>query len=240
MQRAILTCPARPLTRWLRGASCGLALSVVAGCTPQTALLATALPEGTIPALLANMRGMEEGNKKRIVELETRKDWDGLVKYAEDNLARDPNLADWWLVAGYAHKQAGRHSRAAENFAEAVRRSPDEILGWNLLAQSYRDAKQPQRAVQTLNNALLVRRGSVETWFLLGESYSDLSRYQPAASAYREAVQLDTAHARAWFGLGRAYAGLGQRTEFEQARQALEQLDPALARKLNELRPGPR
>jgi tetratricopeptide (TPR) repeat protein len=209
-------------------------------CTPHTAALVAALPDGTIPSLLSNVRGMEESNRKRVAELEARKDWDGLTKLAEENLARDRNSSDWWTVAGYAHSQAARHQRASECYSEVVRLAPDDLLGWNLLAQSYRDAKQPQRAVQTLTNALRVRQGTAETWFLLGESYADLDRDLPAAAAYREAVQQNGEFSRAWFGLGRAYARLGRRAEFEQALKSLERLDTTLAEQLAELRPASR
>ena len=228
------------MARWLRGAGLGLALLALSACTPQTAALVAALPDGTIPFLLSHLQGMEQGNRKRVAELEARRDWDGHTKLAEENLALDRNSSDWWTVAGYAHSQAGRHQRASERYSEVVRLAPDDMLGWSLLAQSYRDAKQPLRAVQTLNNAHLVRQGTAETWFLLGESYSDLDRDLPAASAYREAVQQNGEFARAWFGLGRAYARLGRRAEFEQALKRLEQLNAPLAKELAELRPTPR
>ncbi len=228
------------MARWLRNAGLGLALLALSACTPQTAALVAALPDGTIPILLSHVQGMEEGNRKRVAELEARRDWDGLTKLAEENLARDRNSSDWWTVAGYAHSQAGRHARAIECYSEVVRLTPDDMLGWSLLAQSYRDSKQPARAVLVLNNAHLVRNGTAETWFLLGESYSDLDRDLPAASAYREAVQQNGEFARAWFGLGRAYARLGRRAEFEQALKRLEPLNAPLAKELAELRLAPR
>lgn len=240
MLRSILTRLAIPLARSLRGAGLGLALLALPACTPHTAALVAALPDGTIPILLSHVQGLEEGNRKRVAELEARKDWEGLVKLADENLAKDRNSSDWWTVAGYAYSQAGRHQRASECYSEVVRLAPDDMLGWNLLAQSYRDAKQPLRAVQTLNNAHLVRQGTAETWFLLGESYSDLDRDLPAASAYREAVQQNGEFARAWFGLGRAYARLGRRAEFEQALKRLELLNTSLAKELAELRPASR
>jgi tetratricopeptide (TPR) repeat protein len=215
-------------------------LLVLPSCTPYTSALYSVLPDGTIPILLSHVQGIEESNRKRVAELEARKDWEGLTKLAEENLARDRNSSEWWIVAGYAHSQAGRHQRASECYSEVVRLAPDDMLGWSLLAQSYRDAKQPLRAVQTLNNAHRVRQGTAETWFLLGESYSDLDRDLPAASAYREAVQRNGEFARAWFGLGRAYARLGRRAEFEQALNRLEELDISLAKELAELRPAPR
>jgi len=212
-------------------------LAALSACTPHAALISALMPEGTIPTLLGNMQSVEAGNQKRIVELEARQDWDGLTKFAEENLAKDPNSADWWLVAGYAHSQAGRHQRAIDCLSERVRLAPDDMLGWNMLAQSYRDAKQPQRAVQTLNNAHLVRKGTDATWYLLGECYSDLNRDLPAAAAYREAIQLNERFAHAWFGLGRASARLGRVSDYENALKALNGLDAALAKQLAELRP---
>ena len=214
-----------------------LMLAALSACTPHAALISALIPDGTIPMLLGNLQGVEEGNQKRIAELEARQDWDGLTKFAEENLAKDRNSADWWLVAGYAHSQAGRHQRAIDCLSERVRLAPDDMLGWNMLAQSYRDAKQPQRAVQTLNNAHLVRKGTDATWFLLGECYADLNRDLPAAAAYREAVQLNERMAPAWFGLGRASARLGRVADYESALTALNGLDAALAKQLAELRP---
>lgn len=232
MRRAILTCLPKLLARWLRGACLGLALASLTACTPQGALLMSALPDGTVSALMGRLQSVDDGNRRRIVELESRGDWAALAKLAEDNLALDKHSADWWMVAGYAYTQLGRHPRAVECFGEMVRLAPDDMLGWNLLAQSYRAAGQPQRAVQTLNNAVLVHKDVPATWFLLGESYSDLGRPEPAAAAYREAVKLDGGFAQAWFGLGRAYARLGRAAELEQVKQVLERLNPALAREL--------
>lgn len=240
MRLVILTCLPSALARMLRAAGLGLALAATAACTPQSALLMNVLPAGTVPVLLSHLQGVDDSNRRRIAELESRGDWQGLAQLAEENLARDRNNADWWLVAGYAYSQLGQHPRAAQCFGEMVRLAPDDMLGWNLLAQSYRSAGEAARAVQTLNSAVLVRKDVPATWFLLGESYSDLGRFDPAAAAYREALQLNGNFAQAWFGLGRAYARLGRADEFEKAAQALQRLNPALAKELAGLRPGPR
>ena len=239
MQARILTCLPRALAR-VPGGIAALALAALLGCTVAQSLLLSALPDGTTSILLSHLQGMEEGNRKRVADLEARKDWDGLVKLAGENLARDPNNADWWTVAGFAHSQAGRHALAIQCFSDVVRLSPDEMLGWSLLAQSYRDVKEPARAVQTLNNAHRVRGGSAETWFLLGESYSDLNRDVAAESAYREALGFNRDFAQAWFGLGRVYARLGRTADFDQALKSLARLDTALADQLAKLRPSTR
>ena len=240
MWRLILTRLPRPLTRRLGRAAFGLALLALAGCTPQTALLSSLIPDGTTSILLSHLQGEEESNRKRVVDLESRKDWDGLVKLAEDGLTRDRKNTGWWLVAGYAHSQAGRHQRAIECYREMAELSPDDMAGWELLAQSYRAAGQPQRAAQILNNALRVRDNVPEIWLVLGQSYDDLGRADLAVGAYRAAVKLDKDFAQAWFGLGRASARLERRAQFEEALKALERLSPPLAKELAALRPTSR
>jgi predicted Zn-dependent protease len=217
-----------------------MTLCVLAGCASQDEQSLGKLPDGSVSILLTHLKSIEEGNKKVISELESRKDWNALAKVAETIISTNPHNADWYFVAGYAYSQAGRHGLAIERFTERVRLAPDDILGSNMLAQAYRDAGQPARAVQVLNNAHLARPGTPATYYLLGESYSDLNRYLPAAAAYREAVKLDPHLAQAWLGLGRTAAELGQRLDYDRALKTLRELDPALAKQLAGIRPRER
>lgn len=236
MKHLILTRLTRPLTRWICGTVFGVALLALAGCSPQMALLSSLIPDGTTSILLSHLKGQEEGNQKRVLEMESRKDWDGLVKLAEENLATDRKNTGWWMVAGYAHTQAGRHQRASECYREMAELSPDDVTSWELLAHSYRAAGQPQRAVQTINNAMRVKDNVPSIWLLLGQSYDDLARSDLAFGAYRTAVKLDKELAQAWFGLGRASARLNRRPEFEESAKALEKLNPQLAQELTAMR----
>lgn len=220
----------------LRALSVVLALLALAGCTPQMALLGSLIPDGTTSILLSHLKGAEESNQKRVLELESRKDWDGLVKLAEENLAKDKKNIGWWMVAGHANTQLGRHQRAIECYREMAELAPDEMDGWELLALSYRSAGQPQRAVQTINNAMRVKDNVPSLWLVLGQSYDDLARSDLAFGAYRTAVKLDKGLAQAWFGLGRASARLNRRPEYEESVKVLEVLNPPLAQELAAMR----
>jgi len=217
------------IARLVRAAACAIAL---AGCTPEQHLLMSLIPDGTFPMLLSHLEKTSDTNRLRLAELDAQRDWQGMVKFAGENLARDPSNSDWWMVKGYAYTQLKQHRQAAECYSEMVRLAPDDMTGWNLLAESQRAMGQSARAVQTLDNALLIRRDSPATWFVLGESYSDLGRDAPAAQAYRQAVQLNRSFAQAWYGLGRVYARQGYKADFEQVVRTLEQLNPALAQQL--------
>ena len=220
------------IARSARAAVCASVIAALTGCTLPQQLLFSLIPDGTFPILLSHLEKTSDANRRRVAELDARKDWHGLVQFAEENLARDRSNSDWWMVKGYAYGQLGQYDKAADCFEEMVRLQPDTMLGWNLLAQSQRAARQPERAVQTLNNALLIRADSPVTWYLLGESYSDLGSDQLAAQAYQQAVRLNREFPQAWYGLGRSYARQGRRNEFEQVVQTLARLDAPMAERL--------
>jgi tetratricopeptide (TPR) repeat protein len=211
---------------------------LVCGCTPQQALLGALMPTSAITTMLGNFQHVSEDSLKRVVELERKGEWEELTRFAEQNIAKDRSNAEWWLIAGYARSQLGRHASAAEAYDMVVRLEPDNAAGWNMLAQSYRANGDLPRAVNTLNNALLALREPAATYFLLGESYMDLGRSQDAAAAYREAVKIEARFANAWFGLARAYERAGRAAEARDAESQLEKLDPALAKRLRESRSG--
>lgn len=234
-----LTDMAHPRRIFARALGVAWMLLALGACTPQQMLVSSLLPDGTTSILLSHLEQEPEGNRKLVADLESRKDWDGLVKLAEGNLARDRKSSGWWLVAGYANSQAGHHLKAIECFREMAELSPDDMVGWEYLAQSYLAAGQPQRAVQTLTNALRVRDDSPQAWLLLGQGYDDLTRPDLAVGAYRTAVKLNGDLAQAWFGLGRDYVLLDRKVEFEQALKTLERLKSPLAKELASMRPRP-
>ena len=217
-------------TRLVLAAAC---LALFAACTPQAQLVMALLPEGTIPILLGHLQKVDDTNRRRIYEYEQRRDWAGLAKFADENVAKDRSNASWWLIAGYAHAQNRQHARAIECFQEAVRLEPDVPEAWNLLAQTYRDSGRPERAVQVLENALTILRDAPVTAYLLGESYTDLRRNDRAANAYRQAIQLDGGFVEAWAGLGRAYARSGRISDAREVAYTLEKSAPQLAEMIN-------
>lgn len=201
-------------------------------CTPQQALISALIPDGTASVLLGHLQGVEDGNRRRIVELEQQGAWGELAAFADGNIGRDPFSPEWRMIGGYAHARLGEHKRAAGYFAEMVRLSPDDPAGYHFLAEAQRASGQPLLALKTLDRALLVLRDSPLTHHLAGESNSDLGRYRAAAESYRRALRDAPGFADAWFGLGRAALQLGREDEAREALAALEQLKSPLAAEL--------
>ena len=204
-----------------------------AGCTPQQMLMQALIPDGTASMLLSHLQTVEDGNRRRVIDLEQKGDWAGLSRFADTNIATDPFSPEWRMIGGYAQLQLRDYSKAMAYFSEMIRLAPDDATGYHFLAETQRAAGQPQRAVATLERALLVVRESPLTHQLLGEAYSDLGRYRPAAESYNRSLALDPVQADAWFGVGRASVQLGRAAD---ARDALTELERLRSPRAAELR----
>lgn len=201
----------------------------ITACTPQQHLLMSLIPDGTLSILMSHFERQPSANRQRVAELEQKGDWPALVKFAEDNLTKDPMNPAWWMVAGYAHSQQKQHGRAIKCFSEMVRLEPDMPDGWNLLAQEHRTIGESRRALIILNNALLGLRDAPTTITLLGDTHADLGQFDAAVKAYRQALALDNSLTPAWAGLARAHIRSGRPAEAETIAKSLDKTNPQLA-----------
>lgn len=213
-------------------------LSACAGLQePDPALSQTPLLETSL-ARRATFAGADRSPGQQVFELEKKKDWKGLTAYAREQLKREPDSADWELIAGYGLLQERNYAQAVPAFTRATRRNPEDVDAWNLLGESFRLSGDPPAAVRTLEHAVTVSRTSGVTYYLLGEAYRDLGRPDRAVRAYGESVRIDGGFAPTWFGLGLAYLQTGQRKELTQTLERLRELSPDLAKELEKARDG--
>jgi len=190
------------------------------------------LPADPLLASTLVGRGDSLDERERIAELDQKRDWDGLLRYAEERQRRDPEGSDWGVVAAYALGSNGDYSKAISALSRVIQRNPEDVGAWNLLGESQRRAGQPGQAARTLERASAIGRTSFVTFFFLGEAYRDANRLDRAMSAYREAARLEPEFARAWFELGAAYIRLGERDEVPLVLERLKKLDPVLGEEL--------
>ncbi len=193
----------------------------------------TAIPPVDDPlasALYARGDSYEERNQ--ISELNRKKDWDGLLRYALALMRRDPGGADGGVLAGYAWLRLGDYPKAVASLSQVARQNPEDLAAWNLLGEAQRRAGQPGQAVRTLERASIVGRTSYVTFFFLGEAYRDAQRLDKAIPAYQESVRLEPEFAQGWFQLGLASLRIGNQVDVVAAQENLRKLDKGLAEDL--------
>lgn len=186
----------------------------------------------SLPASALSERGDSYDERKLLSELNKKKDWDGLLRYAQARQRQDPAGSDWAVVAGYALFRKNDYPRAIALLGPVVQSNPEDIGAWNLLGESQRKAGQPGQAVRTLERASSVGRTSFVTFFFLGEAYRDSRRLDRAIPAYRETTRLAPEFAQGWFELGAACIRSGDREDVAAALGHLQKLNPDLAGEL--------
>jgi len=187
----------------------------------------------SLPASALSERGDSYDERQLISDLNKKKDWDGLLRFAQAMQRQNPAGSDWGVIAGYALFRKSEYSKAIAVLGPVVQQNPEDIGAWNLLGETQRRAGQPGQAVRTLERASAVGRTSFVTFFFLGEAYRDSQRLDRAVAAYRETTRLAPEFAQGWFELGAATARMGDRDEAKVALGNLQKLDPALAAELS-------
>ncbi|MFM9881483.1 MAG: tetratricopeptide repeat protein [Burkholderiales bacterium] len=217
------------MRRFLAGVVFALAVD---GCTLPQQLFFAILPDETIPILFANLKGLETPVQERLLDLERKQDWSGILVLADEALAKDPRSPEWWFVKGHVLAQLTRWPEAATAYAEAVQFNPLELDGWFRLARAQHLSGYKDRSINTLERSLQVSRESSTTFFLLGELHRELGNSRAAIPAYREALRLQPDLPGAWFGLGLIAGAEGRLGERDAIIERLKTLAPELAKQL--------
>jgi tetratricopeptide (TPR) repeat protein len=177
------------------------------------------LPKRTQAAtVVAKKGGLDWLN--RAVALEEKKDWQGMLKLAQQWIKSEPGSAVAWYGLGNAYNELKQYDQAIQAYREALRIQPEYADVWNNLGAAYDDLKQYDQAIQALREALRIQPEDAGAWFNLGIAYDNLKQYDQAIQAYRETLRIQPEYAKAWNNLGAAYNDLKQ---YDQAIQALRE-----------------
>jgi tetratricopeptide (TPR) repeat protein len=121
------------------------------------------------------------------------------------------------VLAANAYLRLGFHERAAEEFGEALRRSPYFIAARLGRAAARQAQGRYDLAEQDLDAALAIWPDNPETYVALGRLSVARGRLDLAIEHYRRAVQIDHRSAETYFLLGETYMRRGQIDEAIEA-----------------------
>ncbi|MGK2913726.1 MAG: trypsin-like peptidase domain-containing protein, partial [Porticoccaceae bacterium] len=89
----------------------------------------------------------------RAVVLETKKDWQGLVRHALGWTKARPRDASAWYVLGIAYGQVRQPAKEIEAYQQALRIDSQHVDAWYNLGNAYADAGQPAKAIEAYQRA---------------------------------------------------------------------------------------
>jgi len=184
------------------------------------------------PIVAAIARHFDESTTRKIVELDQKQDWPGMLALAQSQLQRDPDHSEWRVLQGYALARQGQHAAAIDAYRQALRISPEDEDAWLALGQTQSEAGNYTEAAQAYRQALRYRPESAQAYLALGDLYLRRGQSDLALPNYREAVRYEPELEPAWVGLASAYHATGQTEERDQALQGLRKLDREAADRL--------
>ncbi len=208
-----------------------IACLVVCGGCAQVALVSVT------PIIAALARHFDQATADRIVELEQKQDWSGMLNLAQAQLRREPERAEWWFLQGYAQERLDQPAAAVLSYQQATRLSPEDEGAWLALGRSESALGRPEQAIQAYRQALRYRPESAQAYLALAELYLQQGQPDLALPNYRESLRYDPELGQAWIGLVSAYQRTGQSERRDEALRGLRKLDPAAADRFEKQHP---
>ncbi|CAH1386293.1 tetratricopeptide repeat protein [Candidatus Nitrotoga sp. M5] len=195
-----------------------------------------ALPVDWIGELPKRAQGVPEAGKKnglawlnRVVALEDKQNWSGMLKLSQKWVKSEPESADAWFSLGIAHKNLQQYEKAIKAYRRALRIQPEYADAWNNLGNIHNNIKQHSQAIQAYQEALRIDPEHASAWNNLGIAHGNLKQYKQAISAFREAIRIEPENASVWYNLGEAYFRNGQQDKVLETYQTLRKLDFKIA-----------
>lgn len=165
----------------------------------------------------------------RAIELESQKDWPGLLRHAKAWTEAEPGEFFAWLSLGSAYRNNRKPGKAIEALKRALVIVPESPEAWYELGLAYIDHNQADEGMEAYRQALRIDPDKADVWNELGDVYFLKNRNSKAIEAYKEAVRVDPKHASAWAGLGLGSFNAGLIADAIKAYEQSLFIDPDLA-----------
>lgn len=180
-------------------------------------------------ALLKSIRDLAEAAPRRLEEVSARvaagramlaTGADARVvleNYFDRARKDDPSSAEPYLAAGELSLSKYDFALAAEAFAGAIRRAPENPDAHLGLALAYQES-DAERATASLAKALEVNPKHVDSLLFQADNLIDREGYDPAEELLRKVLEINPRHWRAWSYRAVLAHLLGDRTKEQMAR----------------------
>lgn len=144
------------------------------------------------------------------------KDYKNAVKYLNQAIEIDPQLATPYLIKGYAYLEGGDTNRAIENFLIS-RNNDEENYDANIQLGLIYSHKKDKLALDYFNSALQIKPNSIEALYAKAMYYQKTFKIDKSIDNYEKILTLDSNHTNALYNIG--YIKLVFEEDFRLAEQ---------------------
>lgn len=162
----------------------------------------------------------------RAMVLEKKADWQALLRFAQQEVKRDPANAAAWYSVGAASANLKQYTQAVHAYREAIRSQAEYDEAWHKLGVAYASLKEYDHAIHAYRDALRIQSENAEAWYDLGNTHYELKQYAHAIHAYREALRIQPENSDAWYNLGSTYDHLNLHAEAALAYEETVRIQP--------------
>lgn len=166
----------------------------------------------------------------KAIELESRKDWSGLLEHTTRWTKAQPGSRAAWYCLGISYAQIGQSAKAIEAYQQALRLDPDYAVVWANLGATYSELGQIAKAIDAHQQALRIDPEDVKAWTNLGVAYADSGQFTKAIECHQQALRITPEQAETWGNLGVAYYGADQPAKGVEAFQEALRINPKYAK----------
>lgn len=124
------------------------------------------------------------------VEAQLARDWDALLTFSGECLAKRPEDASGLAWKGEALARMNRLAEAEPILRAALAKDPKLAYAWNNLGRCLNEKKAWAEACESLNKALALDPNQTEALYNRGRSLFELKRYKESRDDFRAALAL--------------------------------------------------
>ncbi|NHQ61184.1 tetratricopeptide repeat protein [Chlorobium sp. BLA1] len=161
-------------------------------------------------ALLSKAGSVDSEWVFRVIALEEKQDWSGMIQLCLNWSKQIPSSAEAWGYLGFAYLQKGELALAIDAYQRAIQIRPEYAHYWADLGVAYSREGQKTRQIEAYRQAVRINANYALGWINLGIAYYQNGDLEKAIDAYEHAVRINPADASSWFNMGITCRDAGQ------------------------------
>lgn len=171
----------------------------------------------------------------KAVELENKKDWQGLINHSLKRVKSSPDEALSWYDLGIAYDHVEQYLDAIEAYRHALQIDTKNADAWHKMGMDYYDTNQKAKAIEAYRQGISITPKHEGCWLNMGTIYDQMGEKDKAIDAYNHALKINPNNSMTLYNLGTAHYEKGRYARAIELLLKAVRLNPKHARSWHNL-----